>query len=430
MSFIYDEDVSDYIWWFTMFADIVAGLMLILITPIYLSYRTRPIIANREPVNVVVNLFLFYIIGVVDTISRVLKPSNNRILSLITGISLLLSICNFAYRIIALLYRFQRQVWLVQIKYSTSITSVNKHRLEIIKFFVSIKMIPFALCYCLLYPLYRFWNPVEGNDPYWAFVFIPTILLVIPVYYLKEVDDTKLRVYLELKASLLTVITLMIGGTVLASDKRTRVSGINTLFGFLSFMVILLISYAWQIYTCWYNKGFGSNTDESITIKIDNSHKVWVDNDEKISSTVQKSQQPYFTPLGKYGFRNIFVHQKTYTSFRSHIQSEFSVENLDFVMTVRKYKCQVNNIEALNIYNRYIKETSEAQVNLPSTIKIEIDNFFTQFSEYDIRPDVNLVTIFDKAMEEIIKLMSSDSWKRFLDTDEGKQIVASRAVVN
>jgi len=146
-------------------------------------------------------------------------------------------------------------------------------------------------------------------------------------------------------------------------------------------------------------------------------------------------------------------------SFKKFLTKEFSVENILFYEEIEDYRKKKANGaedleligEAQRIYAKYIIVDSPFQVNLPDHIVKELENKLKEiFSNAgkiaeDDRPsnggpptrghDRNLSevpalphqrdvpTIFDKAQENIFKLMSTDSFPRYQRSEEYRRFV-------
>lgn len=123
-------------------------------------------------------------------------------------------------------------------------------------------------------------------------------------------------------------------------------------------------------------------------------------------------------------FDNIFSHREISIAFRKHIQAEFSAENYDFVLEVRAYYKNTSPVSARRIFHRYIASGSPCEINISSDIREGLARIFaTELSSVQEEQNKNnTITpgIFDSAAKEITRLMVSDSWPRFLVSEEAK----------
>lgn len=91
--------------------------------------------------------------------------------------------------------------------------------------------------------------------------------------------------------------------------------------------------------------------------------------------------------------------------FRAFAETEFSTENPDFLTAV-----YTQSMATRDIYDTFVKATAERQVNIPGAMRVPIDE---AFAAGDPGHDV-----FDAAFTEILRMASSDSWRRYLATQQ------------
>jgi hypothetical protein len=132
-----------------------------------------------------------------------------------------------------------------------------------------------------------------------------------------------------------------------------------------------------------------------------------------------------------------------FESFKAHLRSEFSVENVLFWKAVCSFQTScLQSIEDVNgtlvpvwspqqvykeandIYEEYIKSGSAYQVNVPhrfvKTIKATLDAFKDQkIQEIDD-------TLFNLARQEVLELMQNDSYPRYRDSGKWMAVVKPR----
>ena len=101
--------------------------------------------------------------------------------------------------------------------------------------------------------------------------------------------------------------------------------------------------------------------------------------------------------------------------FEEQLRKEYSDENLSFWQAARAYTelelPEDRAAEAREIYETYIKDGAERQVNLPSGLQKSVTQGIEAAEE----------TLFDAAAEEIFRLMERDTFKRFRDDPEAAE---------
>ncbi|GMH99670.1 hypothetical protein TrVE_jg337 [Triparma verrucosa] len=102
--------------------------------------------------------------------------------------------------------------------------------------------------------------------------------------------------------------------------------------------------------------------------------------------------------------------QKARSYFRLFLSREFNVENISFWEAVQEYKVQFKK-KAKFIYTTYISQAAMSQVNIPAAQRAMLKEMVTQAQ---IQCDAEM---YDKAQEEIFRLMSRDPFPRFLKSD-------------
>lgn len=107
----------------------------------------------------------------------------------------------------------------------------------------------------------------------------------------------------------------------------------------------------------------------------------------------------------------LLFHRDGVKYFEEHLKKEYSQENIHFWKACRKYEQsdiedeKALHEEARQISKLYIEDSADEQVNLPETMKARI--------LADIATCKVDVNTFDRARDEILHLMSSDSFQRF-----------------
>lgn len=98
-------------------------------------------------------------------------------------------------------------------------------------------------------------------------------------------------------------------------------------------------------------------------------------------------------------------------AFQSFLQSEFSVENIEFWLACREYK-QIRSpgklsSKAAEIYKTFLHSTAQKEVNIDHCTREEIKRSLA-------KPDLGC---FDKAEKLVYRLMEEDSCPRFLKSE-------------
>ena len=110
--------------------------------------------------------------------------------------------------------------------------------------------------------------------------------------------------------------------------------------------------------------------------------------------------------------RQIFVHQYCTRYFKDFCIRTFCNEAIFFWLDVENYKnlpgSQYMKRIALKIYRKYIQDEAFLQINISSNVRADISRKITDPSR----------CIFNKAQDEIFKLMETDSFPKFLLSKE------------
>lgn len=114
---------------------------------------------------------------------------------------------------------------------------------------------------------------------------------------------------------------------------------------------------------------------------------------------------------------HVLKHPYGLANFAKHLELEFSKENLKFYQAVQDYKSlwtanatrdAIRN-KAIGITSSFIKECGDNQVNLPGLRRSMVISRI----ERDMAEIEKCEDLFDSALDEVMKLMSSDSFSRF-----------------
>jgi CRP-like cAMP-binding protein len=118
--------------------------------------------------------------------------------------------------------------------------------------------------------------------------------------------------------------------------------------------------------------------------------------------------------------------------FITHCKAEFSTENIEFWMACREFRKFVESGEASNqaaidarameIKAKYIGAQAEHQVNLKGSVESKLLRSLASGSSGNGGPPIS-ATVFVDAEEEILGLMSSDSFGRFKSSELFKSCI-------
>lgn len=101
--------------------------------------------------------------------------------------------------------------------------------------------------------------------------------------------------------------------------------------------------------------------------------------------------------------------KKVKVGFRKFLESEFSVENLDFWLAVEDYKKvkddRLRVSKAREIYDEHVSPVAPAQVNIDFRTQQEIKDRMSHNLSSDI---------FDSAQKSVFTIMENDSYARFV----------------
>ncbi|OAF65348.1 Regulator of G-protein signaling 11 [Intoshia linei] len=106
--------------------------------------------------------------------------------------------------------------------------------------------------------------------------------------------------------------------------------------------------------------------------------------------------------------------------FKSFLKSEFSSENLSFLLDNKMYKfCPISKIEQYNMemFRKYIGPTAEEMINIDSSI---VENI-----KMSIEKSPKSRNIYNKAAEHVLALIKSDSYTRFIKSNYCKNSICT-----
>lgn len=109
------------------------------------------------------------------------------------------------------------------------------------------------------------------------------------------------------------------------------------------------------------------------------------------------------TLLRKCSLKDILDSEIYLPLFHGFLKSEFSEENLDFLMLVKEYRHQPSQKRADEIYDGFVRINSPKEINIEFGVRKKIE----------LEKEMSGVQVFDEAYERVFKLLESDSFTRF-----------------
>jgi len=157
-------------------------------------------------------------------------------------------------------------------------------------------------------------------------------------------------------------------------------------------------------------KSFSESSKKSSVIKSINRCLTWPDTSMSLEKSFIAEHLKSLSDDGESApkLEVVLQDQKSHEAFKHFLKKEFSDENIDFWSEVEGYrtlKCNEKRQRKGNeIYNMYIRADAPNEVNVSYSTKKEILKFIED----------NDPSIFDKAQNQVLFLMESDSFKRFV----------------
>ena len=116
----------------------------------------------------------------------------------------------------------------------------------------------------------------------------------------------------------------------------------------------------------------------------------------------------------------------TTTKSKPNIFKSSAIMNVDYIPTNSQLHTLKPYDYAMYLYNKYVKDGSDLQINIPSKTRKALNKFLikTNRSEVELLDDYTdkMFKLYDKAWEQIHKLIDKDSYSRFRDTKEYETI--------
>ena len=94
--------------------------------------------------------------------------------------------------------------------------------------------------------------------------------------------------------------------------------------------------------------------------------------------------------------------------FHQYAQAEYAAENVDFLRAVRVFETSGDLNQAAEIYREFVADAAPRQVNLKATVRVPLDEIFGPEQE-----GIGPPSVFDAARDEIMKMISVDTFPRF-----------------
>jgi hypothetical protein len=94
--------------------------------------------------------------------------------------------------------------------------------------------------------------------------------------------------------------------------------------------------------------------------------------------------------------------------FHQYAQAEYAAENVDFLRAVRVFEASGDLNQAAEIYKEFVADAAPRQVNLKATVRVPLDEIFGPDQE-----GIGPPSVFDGAKDEILKMISVDTFPRF-----------------
>lgn len=143
-----------------------------------------------------------------------------------------------------------------------------------------------------------------------------------------------------------------------------------------------------------------------MSVGSDVFHKIFDDNPQALCEFKLRCLQE------KAELKHILVHPTGLNMFNAFLKKELADENIQFWVAVNEFKKDASQEAAKALYDKFISESGELQVNVPGKMRKEISKIVSGDAG-----DVN-VDIFEGSQNEIYKLMVRDNFARFKKTPE------------
>ena len=143
---------------------------------------------------------------------------------------------------------------------------------------------------------------------------------------------------------------------------------------------------------------------------------------------IRPHKKVHSNPIYQNELNTILNDKEKLRAFKDFASSEYSLENVLFFLEIKKYNSISNRKTKLRtakkIYNTYVKDNGNIQVNLPGDVKKEIKHLLKLIMEDKCDNSV-LNKLFESAKQEV-SLNLNDTLYRFIATKRYKDIMANK----
>lgn len=407
------EDIPQASYVISMISLVSTLIVLVVISYNVSKRRHDDFFKYRSPITVLLAFWSLYVNQVFSMIRYKILYINGDIVCSVTDGKIRLSDILFAAFItfivrtsLKLLYISLKQYWSAPINNIQNVTIAER----IIKWLINNIWVEylFLVIYFLLYIGASITTDITCDDDNvfgTTFFVVGIIICLISGLYIKKygVNDSFGVRDEYLHNAICGLFVALLGSIATYINSGVTASPINCLYRMMSLYVIIFMQYHRSI-TYLRNDNQHLQLNSILSIEPNNDHVV------KINNLPQPIAMGHSIEL-TFDFMMNWPELKE--AFRKHIIKEFSGENLLFVDDAVAYKVKNtipgnNNMiqEALTVYNTYIAQNANLQVNISAIQRGIID---TNVEARRIDCDV-----FNIAIREIRNLMNNDSWARFI----------------
>jgi len=289
---------------------------------------------------------------------------------------------------------------------------------------ISRKVQLFLMVYTTMYPVFRIIYPANTvDDPYALLLLLPLVLTCLPFLFCSNPDADTFAIFTEMKILTLHVIVATTFFTTLSFVESLRYSAFTNLISFLTGFGVIGIALAFPLYvqrkTFVHSQTFFLHQRPSEPFLHPPVLEYLREPDVDPTSQEHAAQAR--------NLEKCLNNPTMMRLFMQHLKAEFSSENLMFLEAIQDLET-MNDQEKINqkaklIYDSYVRDTAIFQINLPGEIKTTLDDIFENILDTEQSlPDLDLKHAFKLAKYNIIHLLASDSWKRFIASWKGKKI--------
>lgn len=281
------------------------------------------------------------------------------------------------------------------------------------------------MIYTTMYPVFRIIYPASTvDDPYVLFLLLPLVLTCFPFLFCSNPDADTFAIFTEMKFLSLHVIVATTVYTTLTFVESLCYSAFTNSISFLMGFGVIGIALAFPLYV--QRKTFVHS--QTFLLQQPPSEPFLQ------PPVLEYLREPDVDPTSQEHAAQARNLEKCLNNptmmrlFMQHLKAEFSSENLMFLEAIQDLE-KMNDQEKINqkaksIYDSYVRDTAIFQINLPAEIKTTLDDIFENMVDTEQSlPDLDLKHAFNLAKYNIIHLLASDSWNRFIASWKGKKIL-------